>query len=66
MLADSGEAWTGLVAQHNSGTYNNQYVVVDLKRFRPGKVHAVPTLHHPGLISQPLGPRPRFDLGFLL
>ena len=41
MLADSGAAWTDVVAQHNSGTYNNQYVVVDLKLFRTGKVSAV-------------------------
>ena len=38
MLADSGAAWTDIIAQHNSGTYNNQYVVVDLKRFKPGQV----------------------------
>ena len=53
MLADSGAAWTDIIAQHNSGTYNNQYVVVDLKRFRPGQVttsqrsiHAPASLPH--------------------
>ena len=42
MLSDSGKSWTEYIAQHNSGTCNNQYVVVDLKRFQPGKVWPQP------------------------
>lgn len=34
-LATDGAEWADLVARHNSGTYNNQYIVVDLKRFTP-------------------------------
>lgn len=36
-LATSGKAWTSIVAQHNSGTYNNQYMVIDTKKFTPGE-----------------------------
>ena len=45
MLADSGKAWSELVAQHNSGTCNNQYVVVDLKLFQPNKVPQAVNIH---------------------
>lgn len=38
MLAANGSAWADLLARENSGTYNNQYIVVDLKRFVPHKV----------------------------
>lgn len=41
MLAANGSAWAALLAQENSGTYNNQYMVVDLKRFVPHKVRFV-------------------------
>jgi hypothetical protein len=34
-LATDGSEWADLVARHNSGTYNNQYIVIDLKRFTP-------------------------------
>ena len=35
-LADSGEAWAQTFEKKNSGTYNNQYMVVDLKQFEEG------------------------------
>ena len=36
-MATSGRQWAELVAFKNSGTYCNQYMVVDLKLFRPGE-----------------------------
>lgn len=36
-LASSGEEWTQYLEMENSGTYNNQYMVVDLKQFVPGE-----------------------------
>lgn len=38
MLAANGSAWARFLARENSGTYNNQYMVVNLKRFVPHKV----------------------------
>lgn len=35
--ATGGKEWCDIIAWHNSGTYNNQYMLVDLKRFTPGK-----------------------------
>ncbi|KAL4451415.1 hypothetical protein ABPG77_009487 [Micractinium sp. CCAP 211/92] len=43
-LADDGRGWTDVMPQHNSGTGNNQWMVVDLKLFKPG--HELP----PGLL----------------
>lgn len=36
-LARSGKEWAQIIAHSNSGTYNNQYMVIDLKLFQPGQ-----------------------------
>lgn len=36
-LARNGQEWTTIYARYNSGTYNNQYMVVDMKQFVPGE-----------------------------
>jgi hypothetical protein len=35
-LSSSGAEWAQWIQKHNSGTYNNQYIVVDLNKFSPG------------------------------
>ncbi|GFH13007.1 phospholipase B-like [Haematococcus lacustris] len=35
--ASSGKEWAQLVGLHNSGTYTNSWLVIDLKRFSPGR-----------------------------
>ncbi|GMT20245.1 hypothetical protein PFISCL1PPCAC_11542 [Pristionchus fissidentatus] len=40
-LASSAEEWAVTFARHNSGTYNNQWVIVDYKKIRPG-MHKLP------------------------
>jgi len=36
-LAKEGKEWVDLFSQYNSGTYNNQWIIVDNKKFVPGK-----------------------------
>ncbi len=36
-LANNGSLWCDIFSFHNSGTYNNQYMIVDLKRYTPGQ-----------------------------
>lgn len=36
-MASSGREWAEIIAYNNSGTYNNQYMVIDLKLFSPGQ-----------------------------
>jgi len=35
-MATDGSSWSKIFARHNSGTYNNQWIVVDYKRFYSG------------------------------
>jgi hypothetical protein len=36
-MASGGREWAEVLDMYNSGTYNNQYMVMDLKLFQPGK-----------------------------
>jgi|UniRef100_A0AC35GH14 hypothetical protein len=36
-LAHNGSEWTTIFAWYNSGTYNNQWTIVDYKLFKPGQ-----------------------------
>lgn len=37
LSSGSGKEWSHWVAKENSGTYNNQYLVLDLKKFKPAE-----------------------------
>ncbi|XP_046681052.1 putative phospholipase B-like 2 [Homalodisca vitripennis] len=37
-LASGGRSWTKIFSQYNSGTFNNQWMIVDMKKFSPGSV----------------------------
>lgn len=37
MLAKDGPTWAKLFATANSGTYNDQWMILDMKKFSPGK-----------------------------
>lgn len=43
-LARNGEEWTATFGRYNNGCYNNQFMVVDMKRFTPGEVPKAGTL----------------------
>lgn len=53
-LAVDGATWAAYYGRWNSGTYNNQYQILDLKRFSPGEALAPGTLtiveQIPGLV----------------
>ncbi|KAI7808257.1 putative phospholipase B-like 2 [Triplophysa rosa] len=38
-LAENGRAWADIFSMYNSGTYNNQWMIVDYKSFTPGEKH---------------------------
>lgn len=54
-MAGSGEEWSSVYQQYNSGTYNNQFQVVDYKLFTPGEPIKANTLwiieQIPGMIQ---------------
>ena len=53
-MASSGSEFNDIYRQHNSGTYNNQWMIVDNKQFTPGEPARAGTLwivsQIPGLV----------------
>lgn len=43
-LAQNCSQWAQTFGLYNSGTYNNQWIIVDMKRFTPGRLIASDTL----------------------
>lgn len=41
-MAVDGSSWSQIFAKFNSGTYNNQWIVVDYKKFTPGNQKLAP------------------------
>ena len=35
-IAKDGREWRNAFVQRNSGTYNNQWMIIDYKKFTPG------------------------------
>ena len=62
-LANNGSSWCSLFALHNSGTYNNQWMILDFKLFEPGKPLKPDTLW---ILEQLPGNVPRKDMTSLL
>jgi len=43
-MATDGQTWSNIFSLYNSGTYNNQWQVVDFKQFQPGSIPSPNTL----------------------
>ena len=61
-LAESAEDWTEIYSRYNSGTYNNQWMVLDYKKFSPGNI-ADGTLY---VLEQLPGYIERQDMSYVL
>ncbi|ESP01375.1 hypothetical protein LOTGIDRAFT_186156 [Lottia gigantea] len=75
MMANSGQEWAKVLSKYNSGTYNNQYMIIDLKQIVLNKevkdnalwvVEQIPTLVAAGDQSQILrtGYWPSYNVPF--